>query len=204
MLARALTVVSLGWKPHGEQVAPSSHPGTPERGRGCYLVLQTLMFLKYRNRRLTLYEEGKQQAKESLEICEAQTTQWGKHNLSKPSPGCCTLTTSSTLQKEPHLERSDSSRTSGNNLGSVGVTVSSVLYVIPRTREEAVTHFEVALGIASSNYRTRLFCNDHALAKLFFDKERFDEAHIHIERAESHAVDGTFRLGRGMQLQAAF
>jgi hypothetical protein len=40
-----------------------------EGGDG-YLVVQTLMFLADTNRRLTLYEEGIQQAKESLGICE--------------------------------------------------------------------------------------------------------------------------------------
>ena len=35
-----------------------------------YLVAQASMFPAYTNRRPTLYEEGMQQAKESLEICE--------------------------------------------------------------------------------------------------------------------------------------
>jgi tetratricopeptide (TPR) repeat protein len=116
------------------------------------------------------------------------------------------LTTSSTPQKEPHLERLDSSRTLGNNLGvRWGYRILGIICHSKGKIEEAVTHFEVALGIASSSgYRTRLFWNNYALAELFSNKERFDEAHIHIERAKSRAVDGTFLLGRGIKVQVEF
>jgi tetratricopeptide (TPR) repeat protein len=71
--------------------------------------------------------------------------------------------------------------------------------------EEAITHFEAAIGIVSSfNYHAQLFWNGYSLVDLFFDEERFDEAHVHVERAKSHAVDDAFLLGRGMKLQAEF
>ena len=63
----------------------------------------------------------------------------------------------------------------------------------------------MALGIASSfDWQSQIFWNNYSLAELFFDEERFDDAHVHVERAKPHAVDNAFLLGRGMRLQANF
>ena len=40
--------------------------------------------------------------------------------------------------------------------------------------------------------------------KLFFDQNRFDDAHAHVERAKSHVINHPYLLGRAMELQALF
>jgi len=68
--------------------------------------------------------------------------------------------------------------------------------------EKAVSHYEVALGVASSfTWHGQLFWIHHSLAQLFFDQGEFDDAHAHIERVKSHAVNNTYYLGRVMHLQ---
>jgi tetratricopeptide (TPR) repeat protein len=63
--------------------------------------------------------------------------------------------------------------------------------------EKAINHFETALGITSSfNWQSPLFWTHYSLAELFFNKGSFDEAHIHIERAKSYALNDTYNLGR--------
>jgi len=72
-------------------------------------------------------------------------------------------------------------------------------------REKAISHFEAALGIASPfNWHGTLFWVHYALAELFFGEDGFDDAHAHIERAKSHAVENAYLLGRAMELQADF
>ena len=39
---------------------------------------------------------------------------------------------------------------------------------------------------------------------LSFNKGRFDDSHTHVERAKSHVVNGTYFMGRAMDLQAGF
>ena len=71
--------------------------------------------------------------------------------------------------------------------------------------EKAIQHFETSIGIASSfNWHDQLFPNNYSLAELFFGEKKFDDAHIHIERAKSHAINDPFGLGRTMELQAGF
>jgi len=71
--------------------------------------------------------------------------------------------------------------------------------------EKASSHFEVALGIASSfNWHDDLFWNHYNLAWLFFDQGRFDDAHAHVEHAKSHTVNDVYNLGQAIKLQATF
>ena len=68
---------------------------------------------------------------------------------------------------------------------------------------KAIEHFETALQIASSfNWHNELFWTHYSLAKLFSEEGRLDNAHVHIERAEFHAVDNAYDLGRAVFLQA--
>ena len=70
-------------------------------------------------------------------------------------------------------------------------------------REEAIHHFETAIRIAiPPNWEEALFWNYYSLAELFLDEDDFDNAHAHVERAKSHAVDSAYNLGRGVELQA--
>jgi tetratricopeptide (TPR) repeat protein len=77
------------------------------------------------------------------------------------------------------------------------------IYIIPRARERRPFPISRALGIASSfNWHDHLFWAHYALAELFLDEGRFDDAHAHVERAKSHAVNNAYYLGRAMELQA--
>ena len=46
--------------------------------------------------------------------------------------------------------------------------------------------------------------NSPSAEKLFFDQNRFDDAHAHVERAKSHVINHPYLLGRAMELQALF
>ena len=71
--------------------------------------------------------------------------------------------------------------------------------------EKAIDHLELALEIASSlNWHLQLLWIYYDLAELSFDEGRFDDAHIHIELAKSHAVHDPYRLGRVVEQQAWF
>ena len=69
--------------------------------------------------------------------------------------------------------------------------------------EKAIHHNEVALGITSSfdwhDFLFWIYCN---LAELLCDEGRFDEAHARIERAEFHAANSSYNLGRAGALEA--
>ena len=69
--------------------------------------------------------------------------------------------------------------------------------------EKAVDHFEIALGIASPfNWHDEQFWIHYSLAKLFLNKNKLDDTLNHVKRAESHAINDTYLLGRVMQVQA--
>jgi tetratricopeptide (TPR) repeat protein len=69
--------------------------------------------------------------------------------------------------------------------------------------EKAIHHFELALGIASIfNWHGLLFWIHYELTGLFWNEDRSDDAHAHIERAEPHTVNNALNLGRAMELQA--
>ena len=92
----------------------------------------------------------------------------------------------------PHFERHK--RLLGNICRSKGET------------KRAINHFEAALKIASPfNWHDQLFLTHYSLAEAFFDKNEFDEAHVHVGVAKRYANSlNTFDLGRAMQLQARF
>ena len=69
--------------------------------------------------------------------------------------------------------------------------------------EKAISQYETALGIASTfNWHDRLFWINYSLAKLFLGENRFDDAHVHLERAKSHAINDQYGLGCAMEQQA--
>jgi tetratricopeptide (TPR) repeat protein len=70
-------------------------------------------------------------------------------------------------------------------------------------RENAIYHFEAALGIISaSQWDGESFWIHHSLAMLFCDEDKFDEAHAQIEQAKSHVANDAYRLGHAITLQA--
>ena len=77
------------------------------------------------------------------------------------------------------------------------------IYSDKHETKKAIHHYETALGIASSfNWNKELFWSHFLLATLFLDESRFSDTHAHTQRAQSHAVNDSYLLGRAMELQA--
>ena len=177
------------------------------RDRGNDLeVAETLTFISEANWRLGLHQEGIQQAKEALEIYErlnrvtGQAQSWQQLAWS--------------LFGDKQLDAAEETAYKAIGLHSDEgdqfevCKCYRVLGEICRVRgetEAAINQFEAALGIASSfNWDNPQFANHYSLAELFFDENRFDDAHAQIGRAKSHATNDPYMLGRTMELQARF
>ena len=168
-------------------------------------VAQVLGFLSDANRLLGLREEGIRQAQEALEIYK-----WcnDKPNQAK------------SLELLAWLLCED------GKLDAAQEAVSRALNLLPREgnqfeickchrllgqiynskgeTEKAINHHETALGIASSfDWHDEQLWNHFNLAHLFLRESRFDDAHAHVERAQSHAIDNTYLLGRMMEVRVA-
>ena len=169
-------------------------------------VAKTLRFLADANRLLGLREEGIRQVKEALAIDERFNDTMGEvHSLRHLSQllyddkqlGAAEVAASRAID----LLSDDGSR-------FLVCQFHRILGLICRSKGEvmrAIDHFNVALGTASSfNWHDQLFWILYALAGLFSDEERLEEARAHIERAKLYAVDDPYLLGRAMWLQAWF
>jgi tetratricopeptide (TPR) repeat protein len=171
-----------------------------------YRIAQMLMFLAYVNQSLSMYGEGILQAKEASEICE----RFNITSLQGHSFRCLAWLLRDDNQFEAaEAAASQALTTFTTHDQQYGVCQSynilGVISLCKGEKEQAITHFETALRMASaSNWPRELYMNHYSLAKLFFDEERFDEAHTHVESGKSHAVNDPFQLGRGMHLQAKF
>ena len=70
-------------------------------------------------------------------------------------------------------------------------------------KDKAIHHFKMALEIASPfNWRGAPFWTCYHLAELFCDEHEFGNANAYIERARSYAGENTYKLVRGMYMQA--
>ena len=177
------------------------------RGRGDdSQVATTLRFLSDVNAYLGLHKEGVEQAKEALEICKRLDNITGQ--------GLTWKNLAVSLYGDKQFDAAQEAALRGIDLladGDKQFTVCDcyrVLGDICRDKgeiEKAVSHFETALGIASRlNYRSQQFWINSGLAELFFEEDKFDEAHAHIELAKSYATNDPYQLGRAMELQAGF
>jgi len=169
-------------------------------------VAQTLRFLSDANRLLHLYKEGIQQAEEALEIHKrlgdtvAQVQQL--KNLAR------------LLYDDGQLDAAEKAASRAINLlpekGQELLVcqchrVLGNIYRSKGKKKKAIHHYETALGIASSfGWDEELFWIHYSLAELFCAQGRFDDGHVHIEHAKSHAAGDKYKLGRAMELQAGF
>ena len=193
---------------HAEEKRLLVHAVKLWRDRGDdFWVAETLRFLSNTNQLLGLYKEGILRAKEALKIYEqlnrisGQAQSW--QQLAK------------LLYKSEQLDAAEEAA-----LQAIGLLSDStdrqypvcqcyrLLGNICRSRgeaEKAIKHFETALGIASTfNWHDPLLWINYSLAKLFFGENRFDDAHAHVERAKSHAINDQYGLGCVVELQAGF
>jgi tetratricopeptide (TPR) repeat protein len=166
-------------------------------------VAQTLKLLAYANQQLHLHKEGIPQAKESLEILE---------RLGDISGQALSLQQLAwLLYHDDQLEAAENAACQSINLlpdnseqfaVCQGHRALGSIYRSKGEAEKAINHLEAALRVASSSkWRGELFWTHFSLAELFCDQIKFEEAHIHIEHAKSHAANDIYELGRAMELQ---
>ena len=175
-----------------------------ERGTERVRVAGVLSDLSDANRQMDLFEEGIQQATEASEIFE-----WLGFTVEQAH---CLISLARLLCDDDQLDAAEEAASCAIDLLSeqdeqyrlcLCHRVLGEIYYSKGDTEKAVHRFELALGIASPlSWDDTLFWICYCLAKLFFDQDRFDDAHAYIERAKSHAVNDTYCLGRLMHLQA--
>jgi len=158
------------------------------------------------NRRMCLNKEGIELSKEALEIFKRLGKAVGQAH--------CLDSLAWLLLEDKQLDAAEEAASRAINLFSEqgnqfqicqSHRVLGEIYRSKGEEEKAIYHFEATLGIASSfNWHHSLFWVLHALARLSFDRGKFDEAHAHVERAKVHVVNSAYPLGRAMELQAGF
>ena len=168
-----------------------------------YWVARTLRQLAEANRILNLREEGVQQAKESLEICERlgdmEDQAW------------CLIDLARLLLDLERFDAAEEAITRSINLLEKGQKfplcrshrILGDIYRCKREREKAIYHYGEALGIAStSNWGEQLFWIHFSLAMLFFAEDDLEGAYAHVSHAQQHVGNNAYSLGRAMEMQA--
>ena len=170
-------------------------------------VAETLRHISAANQALGLHREGIQQAKEALEICQQLNNRLGQARC------WILLTRFSFSNKQLNTAKKAASQAinllSGEQDNQYDLCnchqILGKIYQSKGKTREAIDQFKMGLGIASSfNFHYHLFWNNYLLAQLLFDNNQFDEAHTHIKRAKSHAINDSYKLGRAMDRQARF
>jgi len=167
-------------------------------------VAYVLGNLSSTNRSMGLREEGIQQAKEALAICERLGNAMGQAE--------CLIDLAWLLEEDGQFDAAEEAAFRAIDLlpeeGEQYRVCASHralgdIYSSKGETGNAIHHFELALGIASSfNWDDHLFWVHYGLAQLFYRGGRFDDAQPHLERAKSHAVNIPHCVGDAMKLQA--
>ena len=165
-------------------------------------VAETLGLLSDANRLLGLHEEGIREAKEALEIDKrldhksGQVASWRRLAwllYEDKQLGAAEEAASQAI--ELSLDKGDQFRICRCH------RLLGLIHSKSET-EKAINHFETALDIASPfSWPDEQFWNHFNLAALFLREKRFDDAHAHVERAKSHAIEEAYNLGRAMELR---
>ena len=165
-------------------------------------VARALRELADANRRLGLYEEGVQQAKEGSEIYKQLGDTSGQAD--------CLVILAWVSFEDGQLDAAEGTASRAIDLfedqGLLACRCHRVLGLVYQSKgdeEKAIRQFETAIGIASPlNWHHQLFWNHYALAVLFRDGDEFNDANAHIQRAKSHVAEDLYSLGRAMEMQA--
>ena len=174
-----------------------------ERGDS-FQVAGTLRFLSDANRMLGLREEGIEGVKEALEIFKkldivlGQAVSWQQLALLLYSNKQLDAAEEAASQSIDLFSNNGNQhsvsqcyRLLGDICGSRGET------------EKAVKHYGAAIGIASSlNAHDLLFWNNYSLALLFLSEKRLGDAHTHVERTKSYAINDPYNLVLAMEIEA--
>ena len=190
---------------HMERKRILSHALELERERGSDVeVAAVLQELCNANGYMGLYDEGVQQAREGLEICERLGDAVGQAR--------CLIELAWLFQMQEQLDAAEETASRAIDLlpetGAEYRVCSShqILGLIYRSKgetEKAVHHLEVALAIASSFDWHSLMSEIHSLlAVLSLGQGRLDSAHVHAECAKLHAVNDPYYLSKTTMLRA--
>ena len=174
-----------------------------ERGND-FKVADTLRFISGADRWLGLFKEGIERVEEALAIYEQLNDATGQALSWKALASLLYEDEQLDAAEEAALRVIDLPSDEGNQYRVCDSY--RLLGNICRSRgetEKAINHYETALGIASSfKLHDQLFWINYCLAELFLCENRFDDAHAHLERAKSQAINDPYLLGRAMELQA--
>jgi len=174
-----------------------------ERGDDHWVAL-TLSSLSDANRHMGIHKEGIQQAEGASEIFErvGDTARQAR----------CLVGLAWLLYDDDQLDTAEETASRAINLLSERDEkfqacrchrVLGEIYHSKGETEKAIGNFELALGIAASSDWHKEMCLIHFSLVLLFAKEgAFDDAHTHIERAKSHAVNYPYLVARAVQLKA--
>jgi len=166
-------------------------------------VARTLRFLSDANRLLGLYKEGIQQVREALEAFErlGDVVEQAR----------CLSELGWLLYEDNQLDAAEEAVSRAIDLPGKSKhflvcrchRILGDIYRSRGKRDKAIHHLETALGIAYFLKRDdQLAQINYSLAVLFSSEGRFDDAHVHLERAKSHVVNDAYQLGLAVELQA--
>ena len=192
---------------HAEYKRLIAHALEVSRKQGSDLqVAETLRAMSNANRLLGCYTEGIQQAKEALEIYRRLDNTSGKTNSWQRLAWLYFHNGNFDAAEAAALQVIDLPSVKGEEFPACECyRVLGHTYHSQGKIEQAINHFQVAIEIASGfSWDYQLFWNHYALAEVFFFECEFDEAHIHVESAKSHATNDPYRLGRATQLKTWF
>jgi tetratricopeptide (TPR) repeat protein len=139
---------------------------------------------------MEFYDEGEQQAREALEICErlGDTVQQATCLITLARFSRTNVAEEALFRAIDLLPEKDE-----QFLVCESHQLLSDVYRIRGKMEKAIHHYEVALGIATSfGWHDQLFRIHFLLAVLFFEENRFDDGHAHIEYAMLYTVNNAF------------
>ena len=169
-------------------------------------VAHGLRDLSETNRLMRHLNEGIERAKEASEIFERLGN--------TASQAECLIALAWLLHDDGQLDAAEEAASRGINLlpeqGEQyqvcrGHRALGVIYSSKGDTEKATHHLKLTLEIASPlDLDYQQFWAHFALAELFHEQGRSDDAQVHIELAKSYAINDAYNLGRAMWLQARF
>ena len=164
----------------------------------------TLIYLSDANRVMDLCDEGMRDAREALEIYE-------QLDLAVSQARCLTKL-AQLLHRDNQLDAAEETVSRAINLLTDNDdqflvnqchSILGELYLSKGNRTKAIERFRISLGIASSHDWHHEACLSHrALAEMFCEMGRLDEANSHAEQAKLSSASNTFDLAHSMALQA--
>ena len=167
-------------------------------------VARALERLSGASRQLGLYREGIQQAREALEVYVRLDKKVGQARCWRQVARLLRDEKQSDAAEEAASRAMDLLQGEGEQLLVCQChRLLGDIYSSKSEADKAISHFETALGIASSSrWDGEQFWIRYALASLFGRERRFSEAHVHIGHAKSHMTNHAYHLGRAMDLEA--